>query len=1158
MTLFHVLRRDRETAQHPRLTICGARAGVQGYLLARLAREYGGPLLIVTPDAQQRDVLCEDLECFLAEWVGSESTWEGRAAGVCRFIPTAFSAAEAPGPSRALLTYQPLWRLLIGTPVVVVAAADALQHRVIPPHALMPRLLHLHIGTTLPMSGLAASLVELGYRRASVVETIGEFALRGGILDVFSPGQVSPFRIEFFGDDIETIRAFDASSQTSIVSLQTALIAPLHPLSRQQIDTATGWFRIQQHLQQQGWDDNQIATYCERWRQQSPSLWPWGLETFFFQETSDLLAYMPPNALLCGVDSEEILLAFQQAPSAVPMFLGTAIVSLPVTHMFPPSEVIERFQTRVDIALQRYDHDTPLTPTMTMHISGTPQFVGALERCVTQLRQWQSAGWCVLVLCRYRLEVERLKEILATYEIGAQTLAPGEVCLTTETLRPGTLLLGTGVLSQGFVWTDMRLVVLRAVDIFGDKRHDDKSVSPHKSLPRFDLEALRPGDRVVHVEYGVGLYRRMTFLELGRDAGEFMELEYAEGSKLYVPSYRLNLVQKYSGSEETNGPLSRLGSPTWARTKERVKTALLEIAAALVQLHAVRQQDIGYSFSLATPMHRDFDNGFEYVETEDQLRAIQDVITDMERPRPMERLVCGDVGYGKTEVAMRAAFKAIYDGKQVAVLVPTTVLAQQHYETFQRRFAAYPVQLGLLSRLRSRKEQQKLLQSLRQGAVDLVIGTHRLLQKDVQFKNLGLLVIDEEHRFGVGHKERIKHLSQGIDVLMLSATPIPRSLHMALVGLRDCSIIATPPEGRTAIRTVVLPFTEATVQKAIEQELARDGQIFFVHNRIEILPSLQEFLQRLVPTCRVALAHGQMPERTLETIMLRFLGREFDLLLCTTIIESGLDIPTVNTIIINHADTFGLAQLYQLRGRVGRGTQQAYAYLLIPGDTLLSTIARKRIEVLEEFSDLGAGLHLASRDLEIRGAGNLLGAQQSGHIASVGFDLYCQMMAEAVRTVRGEEILVHVEPELRLPVQGYIPESYIEEDRQRLEWYRRFSTVTDPETLEILRREVRDRFGAIPPPFSRLLMVIELKIIARQLALERIEHHGSELVLTFHPQTPVEPSYLLRWLHAMAPGFRWQSEHVVRFPWPGVAVPETDLAQLKDRLQQLQDDASIL
>jgi transcription-repair coupling factor (superfamily II helicase) len=575
-----------------------------------------------------------------------------------------------------------------------------------------------------------------------------------------------------------------------------------------------------------------------------------------------------------------------------------------------------------------------------------------------------------------------------------------------------------------------------------------------------------------------------------------------------------------------------------------------------VQVHAARQMHPGYSFSSEATLHREFESSFEYVETEDQLRAIQEVLADMERPRPMERLVCGDVGYGKTEVAMRAAFKAVYDNKQVAILVPTTVLAQQHYDTLQRRFAPYPVHIAHLSRLRGRKEQHQVLVGLQQGTVDIVIGTHRLLQKDVHFKDLGLLVVDEEHRFGVAHKEKIKRLSQHVDVLMLTATPIPRSLHMSMVGLRDCSIIATPPEGRSAIETMVTPYAEATIEQAIRDELARGGQVFFVHNRIDTLPAMQALLQRLVPECRVGIAHGQMPERMLEAIMVQFLERHFDLLLCTTIIESGLDIPAANTIIINHAETFGLAQLYQLRGRVGRSVQQAYAYLLIPGDLVLSETARKRIEALEEFSELGAGIHLASRDLEIRGAGNLLGAQQSGHIASIGFDLYCQMLEEAIRTRRGEDVLPHIEPELRLEVQGYLPETYVDSEAQRLEIYRRCALLTEPAALGALRQELQDRFGTPPPAVERLLLVIELKLLARQLFLERIEQRGPEVLLTFHPQTPIEPPHLLQWLQATAPHFRFQSERVVRMPLPHTTA-EARLQLLKKRLQQLHVGASM-
>ncbi len=642
----------------------------------------------------------------------------------------------------------------------------------------------------------------------------------------------------------------------------------------------------------------------------------------------------------------------------------------------------------------------------------------------------------------------------------------------------------------------------------------------------------------------------MTFLEVGSDRAEFMELEYAEGAKLYVPIDRLSIVQKYTGGDGDKAPLDRLGSNSWARTKERVKVSLLAMAEDLVKLHAARQMTPGHSFSRHTAVHHEFESRFEYVETEDQLRAIQHVIADMERPRAMDRLVCGDVGYGKTEVAIRAAFKAVYDGKQVAVLVPTTVLAQQHFETFQRRFASYPVQVGVLSRLRSRKEQQQVLDGVSAGQVDIVIGTHRLLQKDVRFKALGLLVVDEEHRFGVGHKERIKQLSTHVDVLTLTATPIPRSLHMALVGLRDFSIIETPPEGRSAIETFVVPFAEETIQQAIRQELARGGQVFFVHNHIETLPGIQTMLERLVPECRIGLAHGQMPERRLESIMVRFLARDFDVLLCTTIIESGLDIPSVNTIIIHQADHFGLAQLYQLRGRVGRSSQQAYAYLLIPGAAVLSETARKRIEAIEEFNALGSSFHLAARDLEIRGAGNLLGAQQSGHIASIGFQLYCQLLEDAVRQTQGDALPVRVDPELRLEVQGYIPREYVESEAQRLELYQRFATVEDDAALSALCREVQDRFGPVPEKVERVIAVVELKILARRLAIERLVQRRTDIYLTFHPHTPVPADHLLRWLQSAVAPFRFQSEHVVCLSIAETTA-EARLARLKKHLQEL-------
>lgn len=1137
------------------LTVGGLAAGTRGYFLARLFVEQGESLLVVTPDALQRDVLYDDLQCFLAGMPETPAHWQGLDSVVCKYVHQAAPTTDASAAQQALTGYQPLWRLLGEDPVVVVTTLEALRYGVLPPTHLQACLLPVALGTSLALSALASALVERGYRRVPLVESVGEFALRGGILDVFSPGQIHPVRIEFFGDDVESIRAFDVQSQTSTATLQTVVIAPVCPLGRQQAQEPTAWARVHAHCLAQGYAAATITASCARWQEQLPSAWPWGLSTFFYDTVCSPLAYLPATARLCAVDYDILQATCAALPPPEPLALGEMAVPLPTSHALDNATLAAQVQARLDVALLRYDTPGPTRAATMFHPRGTPQFFGAIDRFIAQLQEWQEAQLCVLVLCHSPLEVRRMHELFATYQLTSRTVATATACLTDTVVRPGALLVSVGQVSQGFVWADMRLVVLRHADIFGEKKPEPAPARPRASLLT-DFATLRPGERVVHIDYGVGRYRGMTFLDVDHQGGEFIELEYADGAKLYVPSYRLSMVQKYTAGDSETTTLDRLGGTAWARTKERVKAALFSMAADLVQVHASRQLHPGYGFSPESPLHRDFENGFEYVETEDQLRAIQDVYADMERPRPMERLVCGDVGYGKTEVAMRAAFKAVYDSKQVAILVPTTVLAQQHYETFQRRFAPYPVSLGLLSRLRSRKEQQQVLAGLQQGTVDIVIGTHRLLQKDIHFKNLGLLVVDEEHRFGVAHKEKIKRLSQQVDVLTLTATPIPRSLHMSLVGLRECSIIATPPEGRSAIQTMVTPYSEATIEQAIRTELARGGQVFFVHNHIDTLPAMQGLLQRLVPACRIGVAHGQMPERTLETIMMQFLDRQFDLLLCTTIIESGLDIAAANTIIVHRAETFGLAQLYQLRGRVGRSAQQAYAYLLIPGDLLLSATAQKRIEALEEFSELGAGMHLASRDLEIRGAGNLLGPQQSGNIASVGFDLYCQMLEDAIRATRGEAVPPRVEPELRLEIQGHLPETYVDNETQRLELYRRCAVLTEPTALVRLRQEMQDRFGAPPLPTERLLLVIELKLLARQLLLERIEQRGQDVLLTFHPQTPVAPPQLLAWLQATAPRFRLQSEHVVRMPLPRTTA-DARLLLLKNRLQQLHASASM-
>lgn len=1158
VTLFEAITSQRENTPSSPLRIRGLVPGAQGYALAQLFLACRGPLWIVTPDERRCEVLYNDLRCFLARADDSSLRQSGLTELVYRYphAPEPLSGVHASPPASASSTYHLLGQLLEATPIVVVTTVASLRYKVIPPQYLQAMFLHVRVGEDCSLHNVVVHLVEYGYRRVSVVEGPGEFALRGGILDLFAPGCTQPLRIEFFGNEVDTIRVFEVASQMSVATLTEAVIAPLRAIPLRQRHDAASLNRLQTYLLQQGWPDATVAMHLEYLQNQPASAWPWGSEALLYEQLSHPLAYFPTAGFLCCVDAEDIATTVHNLPQSETYTFGEGSVTVPEGFLLAPTDLEQCLQDRSDVVFLQYDAPHNPHPVTELRASSAPQFLGSVERCLTQLRQWQQEGLCVLILCRLSLEARRLQEVLATDDIGSHLLAEASGCLAATPLQPGSIGLAVGQLSQGFVWPGYGLVVLRESDIFGEKKPQSTAPRDHQRALLSDLSTWRVGDRVVHVDHGVGLYRRMTFLQLGDAGGEFLELEYAEGAKLYVPAYRLNMIQKYSGNDAEHGPLDRLGGTTWARTKERVKTSLLVMAEDLVRLHAIRRLGTGHSFSAQTAMHWEFDNGFEYEETEDQRRAIEDVIADMEHPAPMERLICGEVGYGKTEVALRAAFKAVYDNKQVAILVPTTVLAQQHYLTFQRRFAEHPVALAVLSRMCTRHEQQRVLEGLQQGTVDIVVGTHRLLQKDIQFKNLGLLVVDEEHRFGVSHKEQIKRFSQHVDVLTLTATPIPRSLQMSLVGLRNFSMITTAPEGRSATRTIVTPFREEVIQQAIRDELGRGGQVFFVHNRIDTLPAMHTMLQRLVPECRIGMAHGQMPERGMETIMLQFLDRQFDLLLCTTIIESGLDIPSVNTMLINHAETFGLAQLHQLRGRVGRSTQQAYAYLLIPGELILSETARKRIEAIEEFSELGGGLHLATRDLEIRGAGNLLGAQQSGHIASIGFDLYCQLMEDAIRTVRGEELPLRVEPELRLHVEGFLPDTYVEDAGQRLELYRRLAAVHEASTLDKLRQEIEDRFGKLPEAVQRLLAIIEIKIVARHLALERLEYHHDGILLTFHPQTPLEPARLLQWLTASAAGFRFQSPHVVRIPRL-CASPAEELPRLKTRLQQLQQSASM-
>jgi transcription-repair coupling factor (superfamily II helicase) len=696
-----------------------------------------------------------------------------------------------------------------------------------------------------------------------------------------------------------------------------------------------------------------------------------------------------------------------------------------------------------------------------------------------------------------------------------------------------------GECSAGFAIPALGVIVLTEGEVFGSRRRSLRRPKYQRGAALTAFTDLAIGDLVVHEDHGLGRYLGLQTMRIGDREGDFLLLEYSESNRLYLPVQRLDLISKYLGGDAGAVRLDRLGGASWQRVKESVRAALREMAEGLLRLYAQRAVADGHAFAPDTPWQREFETAFRFEETPDQLRAIEDAKRDMESDRPMDRLVAGDVGYGKTEVALRAAFKAVADGTQVAVLVPTTVLAQQHWSTFADRFAPFPARVELLSRFRAPKEQRAVVEGLRHGTVDVVIGTHRLLSKDVAFKNLGLLVVDEEHRFGVAHKERMKQLRASVDVLALTATPIPRTLYMSLSGVRDMSVIETAPLDRLPVETVIRRFSRGVIKEALERELERGGQVYFVHNRVQSLPSMAKFVQELVPDARVIMGHGQMKERELEATMVKFVTGQADVLVSTAIVESGLDIPASNTIIVNRADRFGLAQLYQLRGRVGRERQQAYAYLLVPADGRVDEQAQRRLRALQELTELGSGFKLALRDLEIRGAGNLLGAQQHGHIAAVGYDLYSKLLAEAVRELAGRPTATTVEPVISVTVEGFLPDDYVPEVNQRLALYKRLAGAAGDSEVADLRAELADRFGPLPVAAGQLLDIVRIRVAARTVGVEKIEAGDGTALVTFSPATPLEPERLVRAIERSHGRLKMKREFtleatIARGEWPRV------------------------
>lgn len=1148
----------RSDANIIRCDVSGCLPTAAAYLLAQaLSSTPARPVLMVTHDDRSAQKLLQDLEFFA----------KGNAAIRLSYLPPSDVAPYVPsspnlsiGSKRleclyylASVAQRPLEHL------VLIASVQALMEKVIEPEALLQGVLRISKGDSFERELLIEHLVEIGYAKTNVVEDAGMFALRGAIVDIFPPLSKHPLRLEFFGDDLESIRFFSAENQRTLPEAQYAaqddiLILPVREIFQNDIMIRRGQNEMKNRM-----DDFGIAK-AERERLTtlvSQRLYFPGIEHYlplFRPKMVAIADYFPAESALQVVFDtasvrrefdrfqQEIERCFEEArdefhPTAVikpgERFLldegdepkkGAVWLGVPPrpwqSLCFENLDIKRSHEAADTLSLKVASHGhEKLRKSMEAARNGVGEPLRPLLEC---LQDFCERGYQTAVVCGRRTQARRLLEMLTQHERSvvmvedpAELFGPGAQVLRDN--PPEKTLIVLGEISSGFLLPQRELAVISEEDIFGPrtrrlaKREDGRSTTGSGATSMISaFSELAPGDYIVHLDFGIGRYLGLTHMQLGGVSNDFLLLEYRAGDKLYLPVHRLSRIQKYVGGEVESIVVDRLGNTDgWTQTKERIRRNIKEVAKDLLELYAARQMLKGHAFKKPDDYYHEFEAEFPYEETPDQIRSIDEVLSDMTSEKPMDRLICGDVGYGKTEVAIRAMFLAATEGYQSAVLAPTTVLAYQHYQTLTKRFEGYPVRVGMLSRFASKKEIRETLEGVAQGTIDIVVGTHRLLSTDVSFKRLGLMVVDEEQRFGVKHKERIKLLRKNIHVLTLSATPIPRTLNMSMIGIRDLSVINTPPMDRVSIKTFVSEFDDRTIREAVLHEIGRGGQVYFVHNRVHNIEEMHVYLKNLLPEARIAVGHGQMSEIALEEVMVKFVHHEFDVLLCTAIIESGLDIPLVNTIMINRADQFGLSQLYQLRGRVGRSNRRAYAYLLIPGQFLISEDAQKRLEILQKFTELGSGFRIASYDLEIRGAGNLLGGDQSGHIKAVGLEMYASLMNKAVRELKGELVQDEIDPEIDLQIPAFLPATYLVDEHLRLGIYKRLTMLGSEEEIEEMELELHDRFGALPREAKNLLKVVGIKVLAKQAGITKLTFGGSSTTMTFDESTTVAIEHVL-------------------------------------------------
>jgi transcription-repair coupling factor len=1228
------------------LVLSGLAGSARSLLIAALEKKLRRRVVFITRSNREVEEIQPDLDFFYCALNGLESCEEQ----VLTIPALETDPYDGTSPHAEVLEQRTLalHRAAQGEARILLTSIDAIAERTISPNLLNASSIVLRVGEDMPPELIVDLLISSGYVRQEPVGAVGEFSLRGGILDVFSPAHDAPHRIEFFGDTVDSIREFDADTQRSIGKVSESNLVPMRELSVRREEFMQWAEAARKH-----WADDRYrrdlrarlahaerGEWFEGWEYLLPLTRALDASAFDYFKDAVLVIDEPVEVEKRAADFYAHLQArFAQADEAGDLALSPERLFLTVEELREKFAAATRIEFRLlgraaattdeqfridgaglssrvkdivseirnqesEVRSQKPDEDTefasqesdayvelriresqegsgftsqgsetatendqesdvqaplsseeeviartreliaakkakPLflfpitgeTPDISIISQSSRRYYGRIQELARDLKEPANRQMMLFAMPSLGL-AERVVEMLSEYQVTAQLLSS----LNPQSRNGAPLLTNrivtVGRPANGFSLPTANLTLLTESDVFGDvertvqQRAVPKQQRKQRKASAFlsDLGDLKVGDYVVHVDHGIGQFQGLqqiatagaptgnTAMGIQRASSgvrEFMLLTFAEGAKLYVPVERLDLVQRYSAGEGHKPPLDKLGGIGWQKAKARVKRAMRDMAEELLKLYAERKLVGGHAYGADSPWQQEFEDAFEYQLTPDQETAIDDVKSDMENSQPADRLIVGDVGYGKTEVAMRAAFKAVMENKQVAVLAPTTVLAFQHFKTFQKRFAAFPVRIDMLSRFRSTKEQKATLQALEAGGVDIVIGTHRLLSKDVTFKDLGLLIVDEEQRFGVAHKERIKHMRKKVDVIAMSATPIPRSLNMSLAGLRDMSVIETPPRDRLAIQTHVVPFSDTVIRSAIELELQRGGQAFFVHNRVETIYTIAELLTRLVPEARIGVGHGQLGEKELEDVLMKFVRHELDVLVATTIIENGIDIPLANTIIINRADNYGLSQLYQLRGRVGRSNRRAYAYLLIPTEDSLTDIARRRLAAIREFSDLGAGFRIAALDLELRGAGNLLGGQQSGHIDTIGFDLYTQMLERTVRELKGQPIEDETSTAINLGVDIRIPEEFIYDMSQRLRTYKRISSAESEAELADIHAEITDRYGSMPESVENLFEYARLRRESSRLAVVSIDREGERLALKFSEKAKIDPEKLI-------------------------------------------------